>query len=50
MRVKAGNEYSYYIEDALNSRSTQRLSFEPYELSLIDDVQDMIDEIGRAHV
>lgn len=45
MRVKAGNEYSYYIEDVLKSRRTQRLSFEPYELRLFDDVQNMIDEI-----
>ena len=45
MRVKAGNEYSVYIEKVMKTRCDQRIEFDNYDLRLFDDVQLMIDEI-----
>lgn len=45
MRVKAGNDYSVYIENVMKMSCDQKLDFEHYDLRLFDNVQMMIDEI-----
>ncbi len=45
MRVKAGNDYSVYIENVMKGTAASRIEFNNYELCLFEDVQQMVDAI-----
>lgn len=45
MRIKAGDEYSGYIENILRAEQTNKMVFNNYDLKLFEDVQEMVDDI-----
>ena len=49
-RVKAGKEYTKYIENILNDNVNIKEIFTKYELKLFEDVQDMVDEIKTKDI
>ncbi|MEA1975265.1 MAG: DNA/RNA helicase domain-containing protein [Bacillota bacterium] len=46
-RVKAGKEYTKYIENILNNNVKISESFTQYELKVFEDVQDMVNAIKK---
>jgi Uncharacterized conserved protein len=50
MRIKAGDEYSGYIENILRAEQTNKMVFDNYDLKLFEDVQEMVDDIKTKDV
>lgn len=49
-RVKAGNQYTKYIEDILKQNNTKKIDFVEYDLRLYSDVNEMIEDIKEKDI